>query len=236
MRLDKLLSTLHYGSRKELKEDIKQGYITVNGTVITQPNYHIDPVRDAIFYHGEQVFYNDSIIIMMHKPQGVVSANHDTDHKTVIELLDEKYQRLDVHVAGRLDIDTEGLLLLTNDGTIIHKLIHAKKRIEKVYEVTTENPINNIEDLHKPMTLLDGNNHPYQPQSPRIVAHQENTVTIAITEGKFHQVKRMFKAIGHTVIYLKRIRIHTVQLDSDLSVGDYRVLTESEKEQLLNTL
>lgn len=236
MRVDKLLSTLHYGSRKELKDDIKQGYITVNGSVITQPNYHVDPLHDIVCYHGETVFYDDSIIIMMHKPQGVVSANHDTDHKTVIELLDEKYQRLDVHVAGRLDIDTEGLLLLTNDGTIIHKLIHAKKHIEKVYEVTTEKPIDNIEDLHKPMTLLDGNNQPYQPQSPRIITHQGNTAIIAITEGKFHQVKRMFKAIGHTVTYLKRTRIHTVQLDSDLSVGDYRVLTELEKENLLKAL
>lgn len=236
MRLDKLLSTLHYGSRKEIKGDIKKGFITVNGTVITQPNCHIDPVHDVVCYHDEPVFYDDSIIIMMHKPKGVVSANHDPVHKTIIDLLDTKYRRLDVHVAGRLDIDTEGLVLLTNDGTIIHKLIHAKKHIEKEYDVITKEPITNIEDLLKPMTLHDGNNKPYQPKFPRIIAHQANTATIAISEGKFHQVKRMFEAINHTVINLKRTRIHTVQLDPNLSVGNYRVLDETEREQLLNGL
>ncbi|MFW6319081.1 MAG: pseudouridine synthase [Bacillota bacterium] len=234
MRLDKLLSTLHYGSRKEVKEDIKHGYIRVNDAIVSQPDYHIDPNHDKISYHNEIIYFNNSIIIMMHKPQGVVSANHDNVHQTVMDLLDEKYQRLDVHVAGRLDIDTEGLLLLTNDGNIIHKLIHAKKHIEKVYEVTTKNTISNIEDLRKPMTLLDGNNKPYQPKSPRIITHQNNTATIAITEGKFHQVKRMFNAIGHTVVYLKRTRIHTLKLDPNLSAGEYRVLTDSERAQLLD--
>ncbi len=236
MRLDKLLSTLHYGSRKEIKDDVKKGYITVNGSVIKQPNYHVNPNRDIIRYKDETIFYNDSIIIMMNKPKGYVSANHDKDHPTVIDLLEEKYQRLDVHVAGRLDIDTEGLLLLTNDGTIIHKLIHAKKDIEKVYEVTTKDPIMNIDDLLKPMTLLDGNNQPYQPKIPKIIDYQANHASIAITEGKFHQVKRMFEAIGHKVIYLKRTRIHTVQLDPNLSIGDYRILSKKEREDLLNAL
>lgn len=236
MRLDKLLSTLHYGSRKEIKDDVKHGLITVNGSVIKQANYHIDPYCDDIQYKDETIFYDDSIIIMMYKPKGYVSANHDQEHHTVIELLEKKYQRLDVHVAGRLDIDTEGLLLLTNDGTIIHKLIHAKKEIEKVYEVTTKDPITHIDYLLKPMTLLDGNNKPYQPKTPSIINHHANQATIAITEGKFHQVKRMFEAIGHTVIYLKRTRIHTVQLDPNLSVGDYRILNIKEREDLLNGL
>jgi 16S rRNA pseudouridine516 synthase len=233
MRLDKLLSMLNYGSRKAVKKLVKEGHVLVNNKPVHDASIHIDPNQDKVTVHDETVFYNDHIVIMLHKPSGFVCANHDTLHQTVFDLLNEPHNRLPLNIAGRLDIDTEGLVILSNDGKLIHSIIHPKKEVYKTYFVKTKTPVLNSENLTKPMTLLDGAGKPYEVLTPKIKQIDEKTFELQIREGKFHQVKEMFKKIGHEVTYLKRIAIHDLVLDETLEKGAYKVLSKEDIKRLM---
>jgi len=229
MRIDKLLANLGYGSRKEVKSILKSGAVVVNQKTIKDAKQHIDPLTDEIMLNGEKIEYKEFIYLMMNKPQGVISATEDTRDQTVVDLLEMEDAVYEPFPVGRLDKDTEGFLLLTNDGQLAHQLLSPKKHVPKTYfahidgEVTTED----IEAFKQGVVLDDG----YHTKPGELVileAGPQSKIELTITEGKFHQVKRMFEAVGKKVTYLKRISMGPLQLDETLSLGEYRELTDEE--------
>ncbi len=232
MRLDKLLSNLKYATRKEVRKLAREGIITVNDKVIKDPSIHIDPINDEIKIGHETVLYHETLTLMMNKRKGTVCAHNDDLHPTVFEDLDIKYQRFDLHIAGRLDKDTEGLIIMSTDGKLVHDIISPKKDVYKTYEVFTKDVVENIDDLKRPMEILDGNNQPYTPFEPIIVSQDNQRSVIKIKEGKFHQVKRMFAHIGHEVIALKRLAIGELTLDESLSPAAHKVLNDDDLKKI----
>ncbi|MDV6377497.1 pseudouridine synthase [Sporosarcina sp. GW1-11] len=234
MRLDKLLSNTGYGSRKEVRQLLKKGMIRVNGAVAKDPALHVDPESDAISLLGEEVIYRQFIYLMMHKPPGVLSATEDNRDRTVVDLLGSEERHFEPFPVGRLDKDTEGLLLLTNDGKLAHNLLSPKKEVPKTYfakvagRVTEED----AEAFSRGVILDDA--YETKPGILNILQSGEiSEIELTITEGKFHQVKRMFEAVGKKVIYLKRLTMGPLVLDEDLRLGEYRELTEEELQALL---
>lgn len=234
MRLDKCLSNLKYGTRTDVKKMIKSKRIKVNNHIVTDPSKYVEPNIDSIFVDQERVRYHQNIVYMMNKPKGYVCANKDKWHKTVFDLLKKDDQRYNLSIAGRLDIDTEGLIILTNNGALVHDIISPNKSVDKIYEVTTELPLDEPKRLLEPMVLLDGKKERYVPKRPNIIRADKNVVVISIQEGKFHQVKRMFEAIGHKVINLKRLAINQLALEETLELGTYRKLTNTEIDKLVS--
>lgn len=232
MRIDKFLANLKYGSRSEMKDLVAEGGVFVNGIRCTDSGKNIDPEQDQITVQNQPVFYKKWIYLMLNKPQNVVSANSDALKETVLDLIDEPYSRFDLSICGRLDIDTEGLILLTNDGEILHQIINPKKEVEKVYEAVLAKPLRNYKVLEKGVKILDGKDQPYFTKPARIEIINENRCRIAITEGKFHQVKRMFEAVGNEVVSLKRQSIGGLVLDPELRPGQYKELSFSEMEAI----
>lgn len=232
MRLDKYLSNMKHGSRKTIKKMAKAERITVNETICTDASAHIDEKNDVVRIDGEEVLYFESLTLMMNKRKGVVSANKDDKEETVFDDLDPFFHRFDLHIAGRLDKDAEGLLILTTDGRLTHEIISPSKDIYKTYEVLTREPVENPDDLKRPMRLPDARGELYEVATPRIVEHESQKIVIQIKEGKFHQVKRMFEAIGHDVVNLKRTKIHDLALDETLFAGEARILTGDEIDKL----
>lgn len=222
MRLDKLLSNLKYGSRSEIKEYAKKGLITVNDKVIKKTDINVVE-SDIININGEEVFHKDRIYLMINKPKGYICANKDGLHKTVLELIGEPYSRYDLMIVGRLDIDTEGLLLITNDGMFSHNMTSPKKDMYKKYFVRLEKPLINYEVLEKGIEILDGKNELYKTKEAKIEKLNDYECYIQIKEGKFHQVKRMFEYINNKVIYLRRDEIGSFKL-GDLKIGEYKEL------------
>lgn len=220
MRLDKLLSNLKYGSRKEIKELVKDKRIKVNGLIIKDSGTNVNPNDDKIMIDDELIFTQEFIYLLLNKPKGYICANRDGLHKTVIELIKEPYNRYDLIIVGRLDIDTEGLLLLTNDGMWAHNIISPKNEHYKKYYVKLRDSLENFDCLLEGVTILDGNNEPYQTKRAYIEPLGDKECYISICEGKFHQVKRMFEYIGNEVLYLKRIGIGNLMLP-DIKVGEY---------------
>lgn len=230
MRLDKFLANSGIGSRKEVKELIKQGLVFVNDERIKNSDKNIDEIKDVIKIRDKCIEYRKYVYIMLNKPQNVISATEDNKHKTVIDLI-KGYDTYNIFPVGRLDIDTEGLLLLTNDGKLSHNLLSPKKHVEKEYYVKLKENINDI-DINKVennIQLEDG----YICKKAKIKRLSKNELNISITEGKFHQVKRMFKAVGNEVIFLKRVRMANILLDKNLKSGEYRELTEDELKGLI---
>lgn len=230
MRLDKFLANSGIGSRKEVKELIKQGLVFVNEERIKKSDKNIDEINDVIKIGAKCIKYRKYVYIMLNKPQNVISATEDNKHKTVIDLING-YDTYNIFPVGRLDIDTEGLLLLTNDGKLSHNLLSPKKHIEKEYFVKLKENITDI-DINKVennIELEDG----YICKKAKIKRISENELNITITEGKFHQVKRMFKAIDNEVVFLKRIRMANIFLDKNLKLGDYRELSNDELKGLM---
>ena len=219
MRLDKLLSNLKYGSRSEIKEMCKDKRVSVNDFIVTDSSRPVIE-SDKIEVDGNVVFHKDIFLLMLNKPNGVVSANRDNLHKTVIDLIKEPYSRYELNICGRLDIDTVGLVLITNDGAIMHKIISPKSDIDKTYYVEYSGTINKTA-LESPLELLDGNNEKYTTKGAKVEILGKNKCNITISEGKFHQVKRMFESVGCKVTYLKRIRIGNITLNESLNEGDY---------------
>lgn len=235
MRLDKLLSNMGYGSRKEVKVLLKQKAVTVEGEVVKDSAMHVDPVKQNVAVFGERVEYVEFIYIMMHKPPGVISATEDRHDQTVIDLLDPYVQHFQPFPVGRLDKDTEGLLLITNDGNLAHNLLSPKKHVPKWYYAKIDGVVTeaDIAAFANGVTLDDG----YETKPGELVilsSGPESEIELMIQEGKFHQVKRMFEAVGKKVTYLKRISMGPLQLDAELELGDYRELTEEELSALVN--
>ncbi|MBT2732984.1 pseudouridine synthase [Carnobacterium sp. ISL-102] len=236
MRLDKLLANMGFGTRKTVKGVLKAKVVTVNGLIEKEGKMQVDPEKDTIIVAGEEIEYHEFVYFMLHKPQGVVSATTDNVHKTVIDLLEPQDQLRDPFPVGRLDKDTEGLLILTNDGTLAHNLLSPKKHVDKCYEAIIEGIVEekDIQEFAIGITLDDGFN--CQSAHLEIVSidfeKEQSIIRVTIHEGKFHQVKRMFEAVDKSVSYLKRLSMGNVQLDETLELGDYRQLTKAELDSL----
>ncbi len=228
MRVDRFLSNLKYGSRTEVREMIAAGRITRGGVPLADPATLIDPENDAVEVDGKKVFYRRWIYLMVNKPQGVLSANKDDRLPTVLGLLKDPYDRFDLDLCGRLDLDTEGLVLLTNDGDFLHQVISPKKDVLKTYEAVLAHPLGDVSPLEKGVRLLDGKNNPYVTKPAKIERISDTVCRISIGEGKYHEVKRMFEAIGNEVTALKRLSIGGLALDSALAPGEYKELSFSE--------
>ena len=238
MRLDKFLANSGIGTRKEVKIILKKGKIKVNEKIVKDAKMQVDEIKDDVKIVGEIITYKPFVYIMMNKPSGVISATEDGKHKTVIDLLCEKYKNYKVFPVGRLDIDTEGLLLLTNDGVLAHNLLSPKKHVDKKYYVELKEPLT----IEKKKILENGikleENFVTKKAKIEIIDKDEdievNSVFITISEGKFHQVKRMFKFVENEVLYLKRVKMGKLLLPEDLKLGEYRELSEEEMNLILN--
>lgn len=229
MRLDKFLCDCTSGTRSRLKKDIKAGQVTVNGSIVLKPEQHINEKSDEIYYKGQRCVYEQFVYYMLHKPSGVVSATEDAHERTVIDLIGDE-RRDDLFPVGRLDKDTEGLLLITNDGVLAHELLSPAKHVEKEYECHLLEPF----DEKQKNLLEQGVDIGEKLLTMPAVVHtlDDKMITLTITEGKFHQVKRMLHAVGNEVVYLKRIRMGSLMLDAELPKGSYRRLTEEEVAKL----
>lgn len=233
-RLDKIISNLGYGSRKEIKAIARKGLIEVDGVIVKDSSMNVDPEKSVIKINGEEIFYREYIYIMMNKPDGVISATHDNRDETVIDLLEIDHQAFDPFPVGRLDKDTVGLLLLTNDGELNHRLISPKWKVDKVYYAKIDKKVTekDVEAFKKGITLDDG----YVCKEAKLeilnASDEGSEINLTIQEGKFHQVKRMFEAVDKKVVYLKRIEFGGLSLDEELEEGEYRELTEEELAQL----
>ena len=233
MRLDKFISTTTTLSRAEAKKIIKKG-ILINDILIKSPDYKVDEFNDQVIVNGNRLVYQKYVYIMMNKPKNTVSATEDAIERTVVDILRDEDRIYKVFPVGRLDKDTEGLMLLTNDGELAHKLISPKKDVEKKYYVEVSGELKNehLQIVKEGLTLEDG--YRCKPARLEILDSSEGNskANIYITEGKFHQVKRMMKSLGTTVTYLKRLSIGSLKLDENLKLGDYRYLTEEELNKL----
>lgn len=233
IRLDKLLAGAGYGSRKEIKNIVREGKVAVNDLAVKDSSVHVSPVDDKITVNGSRVLYREFVYLMLNKPAGYVSATEDSRDKTVLDLIPEGYKHYELFPVGRLDKDTEGLLLLTNDGKMAHELLAPKKHVPKTYyaevdgQVTADHVM-----LFAAGVKLDGG-YVTRPAMLRVLSSGESgEVELIIHEGKFHQVKRMFKSIGLTVRYLKRTAMGDLKLDMTLQQGQVRELTDTELKML----
>ncbi|ACZ01216.1 pseudouridine synthase [Streptobacillus moniliformis] len=230
MRLDKFLANSGIGTRKEVKEIIKNRKIFVNDKIVMSSDLKIDETKDIIKYENNVINYTKFRYIMLNKPKGYISATNDNKQKTVLDLITD-FKTYKLFPVGRLDIDTEGLLLLTNDGDLAHNLLSPKKHVEKKYYVELSQDISSddISNIEKGIDIGEG----IITRLSKIIKVDDNKLYIIITEGKFHQVKRMFKAVNNEVKYLKRISMGSLILDEKLNLGEYRELTYEELRSLL---
>ncbi len=228
MRLDKYLVHCGIGSRKEVQTIIKKGYIEINDNQIKKPNIYVSE-EDVITMDGERIDYIDHVYLMLNKPAGVVTAVEDAVHDTVIRFVPEQYRHRSIVPVGRLDKDTTGLLLLTDDGQFNHHLMSPKHHVKKVYEVTLVESVSDmdIEQIESGIVLKDGTH--CQPAAIKIMDEDTKVVHIELTEGKYHQVKRMFAAVGNRVLQLKRIQLGSYVLDEELTEGS---IIEISKEDI----
>ena len=221
------------GTRSQIKEDIKKGKVFVNDMMIKTPELKVLPDSDIIFYDNELISYTKWEYIMLYKPAGVLSATRDKKIPTVLDLLKEK-KRKDLFPVGRLDKDTEGLLFITNDGLLAHQILSPKNHVAKCYYVEVNGSLTQemIEEFQTGLKLEDG--YVTLPSELKILKNMETQAQAEVTiyEGKYHQIKRMFEAVGRSVIYLKRLSMGTLVLDPNLEKGEYRYLTKEEIEYL----
>lgn len=230
MRLDKFLANMGVGTRSEVKQLLKKGSVKVNQNIVKLPKLHVNPNSDEIMVNDEVVSYVDKVYIMLNKPKGYISATEDEVHPTIIDLIPE-YAHLNIFPVGRLDKDTEGLLLVTNDGQFNHEVMNPNKHVSKTYEVYSKHPITqfDIDKFKSGIELSDGK------LKPAILKKVDNYVShVTIYEGKYHQVKRMFHSIENEVLELKRIKIAQLELDHNLDLGSYRLLTQIDFDNLKN--
>lgn len=237
MRLDKLLAKYGIGSRKEVKNYIRKGFVEVNGKVVKNDDFKVDSETDQVVFDGEVINYRPYVYLMLNKPQGYVCATKDNLHPTVLELI-FGYENYDLFPVGRLDIDTEGLLLITNDGDFAHRLLAPSRHHSKLYYAAVEGVMDDQDvQAFKEGIILDDGSH-LQSANLKILETDDttSTVTIEIFEGKFHQVKKMVASRGKTVSYLKRIAIKDLNLDRTLQLGDFRELSPTELVDLTKDL
>lgn len=232
-RIDKVLANMGYGSRKDIKKFCRAGLVKINGEIVKDSSMHINPESSEIIIDDEIVNYREFVYIMMNKPQGAISATEDMRERTVTDLLDMEYSSFNVFPVGRLDKDTEGLILLTNDGQLAHRLLSPKKQVPKIYYAEVRGTVTE-KDIHKfkEGVFIDEEYRTLPAELKILKSDEISEVELTIYEGKFHQVKRMFRAVGKTVIYLKRLSIGTLKLDENLGPGEYRELSEKELRSL----
>ena len=239
MRLDKFLVACAVGSRTEVKNFLKSGRVTVNGKKEKSAKLQINEGTDEIHFDGQKLDYEEFVYYMMNKPQGVISATEDPKHKTVLDLLDDYARAKEVFPVGRLDIDTHGLLLLTNDGKLAHALLSPKRHVDKTYMAQVKGIMSqeDIETFAKGIPLKD-----FTCQSAKLelmsldTEENKSLVRVTIAEGKFHQVKRMVAYCGKEVVDLQRLTMGTLTLDENLKRGEWRRLTKDELEALLESV
>lgn len=227
MRLDKLLVEMQIGSRSEVKKYVKNGLVTVDGSNKVKPEQQIDPQAQQITFRGKVIQYQQFEYYMLYKPGDCVTARTDGLHKTVMDYIDSS--RKDLSPVGRLDLDTEGLLLITNDGKLSHNLLSPAKHVKKVYEAEVEGCVTNEDCIAFAKGLDIGDETLTKPAELEIIkAGEISKIRVTITEGRYHQVKRMFQAVDKKVVFLKRLQMGSLCLDETLNPGEYRKLTEQE--------
>ena len=232
IRLDKYLADMGVGTRSEVKQYLKKGLVTVNGDVEKRPERKIEIESDQVCYKGENIAYAEYEYYMFHKPAGCVSATQDNLHKTVLDYLKGASGK-DLFPVGRLDIDTEGLLLITNDGILCHELLSPAKHVPKTYYAKVEGCVTETDAEFFRQGVDIGEDKLTAPAELAILqADSVSEILLTITEGRFHQVKRMFEAVGKKVVYLKRLSMGAISLDENLQAGEYRALTKEELEKL----
>lgn len=225
IRLDKMLATIGFGSRREVKALIRQGRVRINDDIVKKDDYKFDETKANVYVDGTLVTYRPFVYLMMNKPAGVISATEDKVHQTVVDLV-HGYDHYKIAPVGRLDKDTEGLLLLTNDGILTRELIFPSKQVAKLYyaKLKQDGEASDIQRFEQGITIDTG----YTCKPAKLIYASPREAYITITEGKFHQVKKMFEAVGNQVVYLKRLEMKGLKLDPSLKPGDYRELTEDE--------
>ena len=226
MRLDKFISSNTSLSRSQANKEIKAANVKVNGIVVTDGDCKIDENNAKVEHNGKQINYNQFIYIMLNKPQGVVSATTDTKQKTVLDLIPNEYKKYNLFPCGRLDKDTLGLVILTNNGQGAHRVLSPKNHVQKTYAFKCAEPLLN-EDKQKiedGILLKDG----YVTKPCKIQLQSPFCGIITLHEGKYHEIKRMFGAVSNKIVYLERISFGTIKLDTNLKRGEYRFLTEKE--------
>lgn len=228
-RLDKFLASQNLGSRKEVSALVRGGAVTVNGTPVKSAAEKIDPEQDAVCVLGKPVTYRKFCYIMMNKPAGVLSATEDRRQETVLELLPPELSRRGLFPAGRLDKDTTGLLIITDDGDFAHRMLAPKNHVYKLYQAELERAVTQ-EDVAAFAAGIPYGENTFAPG--RLTGVGSTTALIEIHEGKFHQVKRMFRAVGNEVLALKRLRIGGLALDETLPLGGARLLCQEEIEKI----
>ena len=233
MRLDKYLCETGFGTRSQVKDLLKKGQVMVNGEVVKKPELKINETTDQILCQGKKASYQKNIYLMLHKPTGVVSATEDNREKTVLDLVRPEDRKNGLFPVGRLDKDTEGLLLLTDDGELAHRLLSPKKHVDKTYYAKIDGQVTkeHIEQFREGLDI--GDEKKTLPAVLTILlSGPVSEIEITIHEGRFHQIKRMFEAVGCKVTYLKRLSMGSLVLDETLPPEEYRPLTESELEGL----
>lgn len=228
-RIDKILVSQGIGSRREVQKRIKSGEVTVNGEIIRKPEFKANAENDKIAVLGKVLNYSEHIYIMMNKPAGVVSASNDNHDKTVIDILPDEYKRKGLFPAGRLDKDTEGLLIITDDGDFAHRMLSPKKHVDKQYIAQLDEEITEktIQNFKQGIIFADGTK--CLPAKLEIYNNDKKTGLVTICEGKFHQVKKMFISCGLNVVHLQRISIGDLYLDGNLPIGGCKLLTNLDK-------
>ena len=228
MRVDKMIGNANLDTRKNIKKNAKKGGLVINGEIIKDSSVKVDPNIDEVIYMGELVDYFENIYIMMNKREGLICQSNELDG-TVMSDLDEFYLNLDLAIAGRLDKDTTGLLLMSTDGKFIHRVISPNSNIWKKYEVETSKKIEPaLVEIFKEGVYIKEDN--YYARSAKLEIIEDKKAYVYVTEGKFHLVKRLFSNNDNEVVKLKRLAIGKLQLDKTLNPGDYRELTQEEKE------
>ena len=228
-RLDKLIASTGRWSRREVKTLVREGRVLVDGRIAASPEDKCDPLTACIRVNGEALFYREHTYVMLHKPAGVLSATEDGRGKTVLDLLAPEYRRIGLFPVGRLDKDTEGLLLLTDDGALAHDLLAPKKHVDKVYFVRTGGALDDADCAAFAAGLTLGDGLACLPARLQILnSGAQSEALVTIHEGKFHQIKRMLASRGKPVVYLKRLAMGPLTLDETLPKGEYRLLTAQE--------
>lgn len=241
VRLDKYLCDCGMGTRSEVKELIRKGRVKINGETVTKSDCKVDETVDSVDCDGQKLLYEKYIYLLFYKPAGIISATEDKIEKTVLDFLKEKWTEKEsvpfpkgLFPVGRLDKDTEGLLLITNDGELSHALLSPKKHVIKTYEVTVERPLHAEEILTLECGVDIGDEKPTLPA--KVVRQPDGKIHLSIMEGRYHQIKRMLKAVDNQVLHLKRLRMGTLYLDKKMKAGDFRRLTEEEVENLYDRM
>ncbi|HCC00084.1 MAG TPA: 16S rRNA pseudouridine(516) synthase [Ruminococcaceae bacterium] len=230
IRIDRFLANQGKGSRKEVRTLLKNGRVRINTAVVTNSEQKVDPEKETVFLDGHALIWHAHLYLMMNKPAGVISANRDPKAKTVLDLLPSAFSRPGLFPAGRLDKDTEGFLLITDDGVFAHEILSPRRHVEKLYCAQLDASVtpSDVEAFSAGMILEDG----FQCQPAKMWAGKEKEAFTVLREGKFHQVRRMFAMCGKRVLHLRRLQIGAVVLDVDLKPGEVRELTESEKKEV----